>query len=310
MTGRGTAAGFVLVNALVLVAAMAAVATFLLVQAEEGRARLDAGKQADILSANLDAFEAHGRAVLLKDMRETSADGAGEAWSRPLPEVALEQGSVSGALEDLQGRFNINWLAGTEPEAARDALDIILRRLGLSPEIGDAIAAFVSAQGPANRNAYAAFQPAMVPLGGPIFMPSQIRVLPEMSETDFARLAPYIAALPTGTKLNVNTTSDLVLSATLPQLSASQRAALIAGRTARPYESIPDLIADLNLVSGENNDAGAALFDRLSVKSEWFGGKAVARVGEREARRELVFWRPVDSKTVAVEWRVSYFGEH
>ena len=50
--------GFVLVNALVLVAALAAVATLLLSRAEQGRSRLESGLVADQLNLSLDAFDA------------------------------------------------------------------------------------------------------------------------------------------------------------------------------------------------------------------------------------------------------------
>jgi len=74
-TGNG---GFVLVNALVIVAALAMLATLLLVRAEGGRARLQAGLEADQLTLALDAFEADTEigCMLLTGSEKAFAAGA------------------------------------------------------------------------------------------------------------------------------------------------------------------------------------------------------------------------------------------
>ena len=49
--------------------------------------------------------------ILERDMRESNTDHPGEAWNQLLPEVGVEEGTLSASAEDLQGRINLNNIA-------------------------------------------------------------------------------------------------------------------------------------------------------------------------------------------------------
>jgi len=302
--------GFVLVNALVLVAAMSAAAVVLLARAEDGRARLVAANTAEALRSNLDAFDALSLSVLQQDQSNGRIDSLSDSWAKPLPQTALDQGTVSGTITDEQGKFNVNWLTNPDDQLARDAFDNIMAGLGLPLSMADAIEAFVSNQGPKNRASFQTLETPTSPLSGPILLLDQIRTIPEVSQDAFARLHPFVSALPGGTQLNVNTASERVLGAMLPQLTTGQMAALLRRRSTTPFETLEILVDELDIDTVDEQNPDAVDPGRFSVSSEWFAVQSRARVHGREAGRHFMIRRDNDRATVAIEWRITQFGEH
>jgi hypothetical protein len=54
------------------------------------------------------AAESWARVILRRDDIQSDHDSLDEDWATALPPIAVEGGQVSGKIEDLQGRFNIN----------------------------------------------------------------------------------------------------------------------------------------------------------------------------------------------------------
>ncbi|MEL7252751.1 MAG: type II secretion system minor pseudopilin GspK [Pseudomonadota bacterium] len=308
MTARMGQSGFVLVNALVLVAAMAAAAVFLLARAEDGRARLAAVQTGEALRGNLDAMEAMGKAVLARDGRQGDVDSLTDAWARPIPSLDLERGRVSGRITDEQGLFNLNWLANPENDRAAEAFEELLARLGLAPQIGDAIVAFVSNTGPRNRGAYAQLDPGLVPLGGPVLLLDQIAAMPEMSAGDFERLRPFITALPVATRLNVNTAPEVILRAMLPELSSAQITSVLRKREDEPFIQIELFFEELSQPTDIEENPEAIEIGQFSVQSNWFLGRFSAELETYQAQRDVLYLRGGGAQ-IDTEWRVTRFGE-
>ena len=313
MTRRaGPTRGFVLVNALVLVAAMAAAAALLLSRAESGRMRLAAAQEADALTAALDAYQALGQAVLTRDQRSGNTDTLQEAWADPGTDASLDPFGVrlSGQITDAQARYNINWLSVPEDPVARPAFDRLLARLGVSRQAGDVLAAFVSAQGPENRGAYAATTPPTAPLGGPVLMLDQLATIPDLRPEDLSLLRPYLTALPEAAPLNVNTAPLGTLIAMLPQASAGRLATALRARDRDPFPSVEAFFAAVGLPF-ESDDPEAADPGRFAVASDWFMAETTARLetetGPRQATRQMLFRRLGTGAGVEVAWRVSRF---
>ncbi|WP_300443908.1 type II secretion system minor pseudopilin GspK [uncultured Mameliella sp.] len=275
--------GSVLVNALVLVGALAAAATVLLVRAGHSVERQRAWQGAAQAEAYLDGFDALAISRLERDA--SPADHAQEVWAQPIRGAELDRGRVSGGIEDLQGRFNVNWLAVPEDQQARAAFSSLLAALGLPQETANAIRGFLSPGGPANAAAY----PGMRPRGGPVKDIAQLRAIPGLTDRQFARLSPLIAALPSDTRLNVNTAPPDVLAAWLPQLSGAQARALVAARQRAPFGSVADLLLALPPAT-----AGAVDDTRLTVGSDWFLARATVDFeGRRLSRRTVLFRQPL-----------------
>ena len=69
--------------------------------------------------------------IILKE-DDPAVDHLGEIWASELPGLPIEGGEVFGAVEDLQGRFNINNLVDQSGNVNQEALEQFQRRLDRS----------------------------------------------------------------------------------------------------------------------------------------------------------------------------------
>jgi len=316
-TGNG---GFVLVNALVIVAALAMLATLLLVRAEGGRARLQAGLEADQLTLALDAFEALALTRLARDT--TPTDYPGDSWDSPAAEEAtplpLARGTVTGRISDLQGRFNINWLSDPGNQLAADTFDRLLRQLALPAQTAEAIRRFLRPGGPGNspqaRARWQRLDPPQDPVGGPVLSADQLSGIPGLPARSYDQLRPLITALPGSTQLNVNSAPPEVLAALLPHLPPAALARLIAARRQQPFASVEAFLiaarleatlADEEAADEGEEDPARLTPDHLSVSSAWFRTDSEARLERFSARRTAVLFRAASGQRPELIWQVT-----
>jgi general secretion pathway protein K len=174
--------------------------------------------------------EAWAADILQQDARDSQTDHFGETWAKSLPPLPIDEGVgvVEGRLEDLQGRFNLNNLVfadGTTNAKAVAQLERILTMLDIEPTWATAMADWVDADvqpgfpDGAEDTVYLGLDPPHLTANMPITRASELMALPEFGGERYRRLAPYITALPVGTKLNVCTSSGIVLDS----LSETQR---------------------------------------------------------------------------------------
>lgn len=284
----GQSRGFVLLNALVLVSALAAVGVVLLARASDGQARRIAAQDRAQALLYLDGFEALARTLLERDVR--AVDHAGETWARPYHDLPLDRGLVRGQLVDLQGRFNINWVANPEDEAARAAFLRLAGGLGLTEAKAQALIAFLTPGGASRGPRQGQRIPAVAPPGGPVVMVEQLLLMPGLRPQEFLQLVPHITALPGDSTLNLNTASDRVLAALLPGVSRGAVDQLIQSRRQQPFTSLEDALNQVGRVAGFQ--AMAEIDPQLlDVSSDWFEVEMTATIDGAEWRRRTVFQR-------------------
>jgi general secretion pathway protein K len=210
--------------ALITAVLMVALATILAVNVAF-RGMLDQRRAATIFASD-QAFqialgaEAWAADFLRQDKQETQTDHLGENWARPLPPLPVDGGSVAGRLEDMQGRFNLNNLLfpdGTVNAEAVKQLERILATLDIEPGWATAMADWIDADtnpgfpDGAEDSVYTGQQPPYLAANMPITRASEIMALPEFGAERYAKLKPFVTALPVGTPLNVCTASGVVL---------------------------------------------------------------------------------------------------
>lgn len=281
---RPSSRGFVLVNALVMVAALSVVALALLSRAEDGRLQVLAMSQAVQLELNLDAYEALARAQL--DADRAGVDHMREAWAREDNDLPLERGRVAGRMRDLQGRFNLNWLTNPEDEASRAAFDQLLLQLGVASNVGEAIVAQLEPGGSSSPRSARATGVAEDPPGGAVLMLDQLTIPVRAME----RLDPHVTVLPGESQLNVNTTTRQVLASFLPGANVAALDALLSQRRTEPFLSVDDFIARAVETLGAEQ-ASEIDRERISVGSDWFEVEISAILEGREATRLVVIRR-------------------
>jgi general secretion pathway protein K len=193
--------------------------------------------------------EAWAADILRQDLVESDeSDHLGEEWAIELPPLPVDGGAITGRLEDLQGRFNLNNLIGsdgTEDEFSRLQFERLLNTLQLDPGIAarvvdwldsDTIASFPTG---AEDAAYAGSEPPYRTPNTMITTPSELLAVEGVDQEVYRQLMPYVAALPMGTTLNVNTASAPVLASLSDEIDIGLAESLIEQRAGLDFVDIP-----------------------------------------------------------------------
>ena len=282
--------GFVLLNALLLVAAFAAAAVYVLGRAESARLRQAELQGAGQLTLYLDGFEVLALNLLHRDQQGGAVDARTDIWARPIDTVEVDRGQMSGQIHDLQGRFNVNWLANPEDLAAQAGFVRLVATLGLPSRLAAEITEFVRPGGPGDSAVYGQLTPAITPQGGPVLILQQLQVIPALRPRHYARLAPYLAALPSDSLLNLNTVPPEVLISLLPTANAGSLAQVLASRRQTPFISVEDFILRSGVAF---TDTGLPELEelRFAIGSTWFQLESVAKLEDRSLTRQTIIHR-------------------
>lgn len=174
-------------------------------------------------------------------------DTLGSPWAQHLPPLPVTGGALQGSVVDLQGRFNLNNLRGHNGKIDPRALAVLKRLLtvlGINPNITHAIAdwedanASSGAPGGAESGYYATLDPPYAPANGPFVSITTLRLVKGITPAIYARLAPYVSALPIPTPVNINTASAPVIAAVVPGLGLSRAEAIVRRRSKNGFSSI------------------------------------------------------------------------
>ena len=272
--------------------------------------------------------ESWARGVVAKDLRNDVAanlrmDALTESWNAPLPQTDVDGGAVAGQIEDLQSRFNLNNLiatGGSDAGAAQHQLAYLqrlLRRLELDQALAQAIADWldpdIDTRYPdgAEDLAYMRGEPPYRTANVAMQDTSELLLIHGITPQIYARLAPYVTALPPPTTINVNTAPAPVLLALSDGIDeASLDAALLMRQnqgfaTPAAFLNAAGLDADLHATIKEsaqsdieplhNRAPGPAptqqIESLIGVASDFFLVHARAQVDRMEIRLDSVIAR-------------------
>ncbi len=191
--------------------------------------------------------EAWAQQILRRDADKN--DTLNSTWARQLPPLPIQGGALTGGIQDLEARFNLNDLIGTDGKLNQEAfasLQRLLEALEIPPEIANAIADWedkddnVRSPGGAESGYYASLDPLYAPANGPFSSVTSLRLVKGVTPEIYALLASYVCALPVATPVNVNTASAPVLAAITPNLTLAQAQQLVTRRGTSGYNSVSD----------------------------------------------------------------------
>ena len=251
------------------------------------------------------------RLVLAEDARSAqSADHLGEPWALPVQESKLStflsqdrqwrEGDpevfLSGQIIDAQSRLNLASLLedGKPSPTAVAAWTRLFERLDLPlPELQLLVQRWTQAVAATRRGASAqAAGGADAPL-----LPQRLDQLVwlGMSRTTVERLRPHATVLPVATPVNLNTASDVVLEAVVPDLDPGSARQWVQRRNAKPWMSLQEAAEALGT-------AGRMLDERQhSVRTRYFEIHGRLRMDqtvqqewalvEREGLQTRMVWR-------------------
>jgi general secretion pathway protein K len=237
---RARQRGVAILTAMLVVTIGTIIAVNLLWQATLDLRRTQAALAADQGLLYVQGAEAWAADILRQDQVDSpDSDHLGEPWATELPPLPVDGGVITGRLEDLQARFNLNNLVdeeGREDERSRLQLERLLTSLELDPALAGLIIDWldpdVETHFPSGGEdaVYADTDPQYRTPNSMITTPSELLAIRGFDAESYAKLAPYVTALPIGTKLNVNTASEALLASLSDNLDSSTAASLIEER--------------------------------------------------------------------------------
>jgi len=296
---RGVA--IVLALAVVALAALAATAMLVSQSTWSRQVELTAGhaQAQHLLQAGLD----WSRAVLSDDRRVSDVDHLGEPWALRLPSMPVENGSLTGHIEDQQGKFNLNNLVedGKVSVVQLERFRRLLTILALPPVLADSLADWIDddnqpqPRGGAEDAHYLALQPPRLAANRPLTDVAELALVAGFDDTVRARLRPFVTALPRFAAVNVNTASPEVIAASVDGLNLDDARAIVAKRERTWFRSISDFSSQL--------PTGLSVPSQyIAVSSDYFIATMAITIGGAQARGSALLAREHDGWPVIV-WR-------
>ena len=315
--------GVALITVLVVVAIISGIASSVILEQQFAIRRTENLLHGDQGILYLFALETWGKEVLITDVKEGAAsDHLGENWSKVIPGVIIEGGSVSGKIVDLQGLFNLNSLvdeAGKVSDAAMQQFKCLLTEYAgstISPDhIADATKDWmdpdqnVEADGAEDLD-YLSRDPGYRSAGQHFVSPSELLLIDGMSYEAWQNIRPFVTAYAAPKEedsyINVNT-APLELLKCLNSAENSQSIAsdIVQYRDdTAPFESGDELLAFIK----QNGATDATLKKwRIDVKSSYFLLTSAVNIGNLSLGMHHLLLR--DKKGGGVKVIMRSFGD-
>jgi len=245
------------------------------------------------------------RNVLADDSRRSGdIDHLGETWAVKVPPTPVDEGEVSGEIEDLSGRFNLNNLApnGVVDKDAVKQFSRLLEAVGVSTAQAAGMATILGGWLDAAQEDPSFYpQPSdgsttVKPLNAPFVSVDELANVPGFDAATVERLRPFVAAVPASparSLLNVNTAPAEVLAATLENYSLDRARNLVSGRNTAWFTGKADFEQRSGLTMDES---------RFSLKSYYFLASGRAHFGTATTRMQVLLARGVIANSVRKNW--------
>ena len=255
MNGVDSQRGVALIMALIVVAIGTMIAVSLTWRGTLDLRRTQSALDADQGLMYVQGAEAWAADILRQDLVDSpNSDNLGEVWATELPPLPVDGGTIQGRLEDLQGRFNVNNLIGSdgkESMLARRQFERLLVSLDADPALAGAVIDWLDPDtdlrfpNGGEDVVYSEADPPYRTANSMITSTSELMAVMGFDRDTYRRLAPYITALPAGTKLNVNTASAVVLASLSDNIDPSTAMSLVEQRGDAEFMDIDGTFAGL-----------------------------------------------------------------
>lgn len=264
--------GVALVTALLVVALGTAIAVAMV-----SRQQVDIRRSGNLLQFEqallyVQGMEGWAARVLYQDMQNNQTDYLEEDWATQLPPMPVEGGQIAGAVEDLNARFNLNslYVNGQVDAVAVDCLRRLLTQLDVNSGIADALLDWLDDDDKqrfpdgGEDDLYLGLESPYRVGNAALNSTSELLLLHNVTAEDFAKLAPFVSALPAGSMVNVNTASAEVLQAMIAGIGTVDAETLIANRGKTGY-------ADIKAFTSQQVLQGKTIpTNLLAVSSDYF----------------------------------------
>ena len=278
-------------------AARRAASTFALEQA------LQAGMAAEALAA-----------LALENNATSARTRLNDTWDEPLGPVEIEGTGVwiQAQLEDLSARFNLNSLVEWQGpplnsfEIDQHQVDVfsnLLARLDIDQRFANLLVDWIDTNiapqpmGGGEDTLYLTQVPPYRPPNTLITHTSELLALPGFGAEAYAKLAPYVSALPEDALVNVCTASEFVLESVESMNQQSYGGPLLEQQRQKACFPLMQVFLD-----GIGNPATKALVQpRIAEHSSWFRLRTNIRIGTAEFVLYSVLFREPGNQVRTVQ---------
>ncbi len=246
-TFRSGQRGVAIITALLVVMLAASIAAFLLSQQSHALTRTV--RATDRAQATLYARPTldWARAIVFEMQKKSMRVDLTQQWTQGLMAVPIDGATASGSLRDDAGLFNLNNLLkddGTRSEVDVAIFRRLLTDLKLNPDLAHAVLDWIDADdditfpGGAETAMYMASPIPTRAANQRMLQIEELQRVAGFNAEIIGRLRPFVTALPTRSKININTAPAEVLAALLPDMSNDEIGALIKLRLTKPFSQV------------------------------------------------------------------------
>tara|TARA_E500000331_G_scaffold344069_1_gene379768 strand:- start:45629 stop:46498 length:870 start_codon:yes stop_codon:yes gene_type:complete len=242
----------------------------------------------------LQSAEAWAGNILYQDKINTAdLDYLGEIWANELPPMPIDGGYISGKIIDLQSRFNVNNLINTHGDV--DSLaDMQFRRLltilEIDPNIASAVIDWIDPDNIPNfpngaeDDVYSANTPPYRSPNVSITSTSELMAMDGITKEVLMVLEPHIAALPSGTPQNINTSSAYIIASLSDEIDINQAIAISQERGSLYFANVNERFESL---------IEPDMLRRLTSSSEYFLLEATVTIGSDQNTLYSLLYRDI-----------------
>ena len=303
--------------ALITILVMVALATILAATIAKRQANT-AENTAYLMRQNQSLLYAKSAEAFFSELLVDDADNAGavdslqENWAKPMPTFPVEDGFVSGTLQDESGKFNLNSLVndeGVPNPQAKLWFEKLLLRVGLPEKLSEAVIDWqdadeeISGTMGAENSYYQGLPQGYLAANSKFHNVEELKLVRGFKDQKYLQIVDYVSALPASdSKVNVNTAPAMLLASLDPKLDINAVEQALQKRQANleHFSNINDLwvTEPFKQVSPDVQSQVNAL---LGVQSNYFKAKIEVLLSERKRQFSSDLVRK--DKTVYVVYR-------
>ena len=303
--------------ALITILVMVALATILAATIAKRQANT-AENTAYLMRQNQSLLYAKSAEAFFLELLVDDANNAGaidhlqENWAKPMPAFPVEDGFVSGTLQDESGKFNLNSLVndeGVPNPQAKLWFEKLLLRVGLPEKLSEAVIDWqdaddeISGTMGAENSYYQGLPQGYLAANSKFHNVEELKLVRGFEDQKYLQIVDYVSALPASdSKVNVNTAPAMLLASLDPKLDINAVEQALQKRQANleHFSNINDLWAT-EPFKQVNSDVQSQVNALLGVQSNYFKAKIEVLLSERKRQFSSDLVRK--DKTVYVVYR-------
>jgi len=259
------------------------------------------------------AVEAWGLQLLVRDNADSATkdiDDGSEVWATDVGTLPVDDGQITGEIQDLQGRFNLNNLvdatSGKSNVPAVAQFQRLLEALAIDQlDLADKIVDWIDPDeitqpSGGEDGEYLSMEIPYRTSNQFMASVTELRLIEGVTPSIYRKLEPFVTALPTATPVNINTAAAPVLMSLGTGISASAAESLVGKREAQPFKKPAEFIEAVIDAAGQNVKIDPTLID---VRSNYFLIQSKASFGDGFATLSSIIARSPKGSGIHVVMR-------